>query len=77
MNAAQLIKALSTLPQDLPVYHVWDGEALTQIRHVWVSADNTKIVTADNGEVVYSEETAPANMVGKNLWIAPDTEQRV
>ena len=58
MKVSELILALQTMPQDAYVWHLWDGEARTQIKHVWLSR-NGRVMTADEEMVCYSESTRP------------------
>jgi hypothetical protein len=60
MKVNELIAALSKLPQDAEVWHLWDGEARTQIEHVWVSRRGD-VITADYGMVCYSSDSRPAD----------------
>jgi hypothetical protein len=56
MTAAELMQLLETMPPDARVWHVWDGEARTEVEHVWLARDGT-VVTADNNQVLYSTES--------------------
>ena len=37
------------MPQDAPVWHVWDDEARTEIQYVWETNDG-RVLTSDAGE---------------------------
>lgn len=52
-----MARKLLRLP-DLPVKHIWDGEARTFIKNIWVTPDNF-IATIDEGEAVYSAGDMP------------------
>ena len=59
MKAHDLAKKLLEGP-DLEVSHIWDGAARTSIEFVWVAkGGRPRIVTADCGEVVYSDVDRP------------------
>jgi len=58
VKVKELIAKLKEMPQEMEVWHVWDGEARTQLKHVWISR-NGKVITADDGESVYSTESRP------------------
>lgn len=60
MNVRDLIKALSAMPEDAEVWHLWDGECRTAIEHVWLARDGT-VVTSDYSEVCYSTESRPTS----------------
>ena len=59
MKVKDLITALQAMPQDADTWHLWDGEARTEIEHVWLSKDGN-VITADCNEPCYSTETQPA-----------------
>jgi hypothetical protein len=58
VKVCDLIAALSEMPPTAEVWHLWDGEARTQIEHVWLARSGA-VVTADNREVAYSTEDRP------------------
>lgn len=74
MKVNELIDELKNMPKDLEVWHLWDGEARTIINHVWVSMDGKRVITADDNEACYSNNTRPKNSPksSKNLfWNTP------
>ena len=74
MKASELIAALQEMPPDAEVWHLWDGEARTQIRHVWLSLGG-RVITADSGMVCYTGSTRPrtAPTAEEDLfWETPD-----
>lgn len=76
MNARELIEALKLMPSDAEVLHLWDGEARTGIKHIWLSRDGN-VITADDGMVCYSTETRPTNaptMEQDQYWQTPEAE---
>lgn len=58
MKVKELIKELETMPQDAEVWHLWDGEARTEINVVWLARDGN-VITADYDYVCYPTETRP------------------
>jgi hypothetical protein len=58
MQVKKLIKALKQMPQDAYVWHLWDGEARTQIKHVWLAREG-RVITADDEQVCYTGKTRP------------------
>lgn len=72
MKVKDLIKELSNLPQDADVWHIWDGEPRTEIKHVWLSIGG-EVMTADDGMVVYSHESRPEaeSMNQDSHWYTP------
>lgn len=58
MKVSQLIAALSAMPQDAEVLHLWDGEPRTAINHLWISRGGD-VVTADDDQVCYSTGARP------------------
>jgi hypothetical protein len=60
MNVRDLMRVLAIMPEDAKVFHLWDGEARTEIEHVWLSRGGT-VVTADFDMVSYSNEDRPTD----------------
>jgi hypothetical protein len=76
MKVKELIVALSSLPPDANVTHLWDGEARTAINHVWL-ARNGEVVTADDNMVCYSEGSRPCTaptQAQDRFWRTPNSE---
>jgi hypothetical protein len=60
MTVKALIEALQDMPQDVQVFHLWDGEPRTCIEHVWLARAGY-VMTADHAEVCYSDDPRPAS----------------
>lgn len=76
VKVKDLIKALQSMPQDARVLQLWDGEARTAIKHVWLSRSGD-VITADNGEFCHSTETRPIDAPTEQeykLWKTPGGE---
>lgn len=59
--AAKCLLVLAVaMPPEAEITHLWDGEARTNIRHVWLARGGF-VVTADHGMVCYSDATRPAS----------------
>lgn len=58
MTVKELIEALSKMPQDARVFHLWDGEPRTAINVVY-ETKNGKVMTADYRMVCYSTDARP------------------
>ncbi len=58
MKVKELIESLKQMPQDAYVWHLWDGEARTQIKHVWLAREG-RVITADDKQVCYTGKTRP------------------
>ena len=58
MKVKDLIEQLKAMPPEAEVFHLWDGEARTEINCVWL-AQSGKVITADFDEVAYSTKTRP------------------
>jgi len=74
MNVRDLIKALTAMPEDAEVLHLWDGACGTIIQNVWLARDGT-VVTSDYSEVCYSTESRPATAPTAEedyYWKSPD-----
>jgi len=67
MKVKDLIDSLQSMPKEAKVFHLWDGHARTEINHVWLSKIG-HVITADNGEVCYSDGDRPID--------APTTKQK-
>lgn len=79
MKVCELIAILNTMPAEAKVLHLWDGEARTEIQHVWLSKSG-KVITADTGMVCYSTPDRPlgAPTSGEEIyWRTPETGQLV
>ena len=63
MKVYQLISRLKEMPQDADVWHIWDGDARTEVECVWVGR-NGRVMTADIDESVYSLEDRPKDLAG-------------
>jgi hypothetical protein len=76
MFVKELIDALKDMPGEAEVLHIWDGEARTGIKYVWLSR-NGKVITSDYGMVCYSTESrpfdAPTSEENK-FWMMSDTQ---
>lgn len=59
MKVKELIAALSEMPPEAEVVHLWDGEPRTEIQLVWLSRAGF-VVTSDYDEICYSNDTRPA-----------------
>lgn len=73
MKVKELIKALQMCDENADVYHLWDGELRTEIKHVYMGKDG-KCVTADDGMVAYSDEARPIDAPTskeKRYWETP------
>lgn len=75
MKAHELAKALLELP-NVDVLGIYDGGALMEVRHVYLSKSNT-VCIADAGEPVYREAdrpiTAPRTFE-EPFWHTPEVE---
>lgn len=58
MKVPELIKVLKLMPSNAKVYHLWDGEARTEIKHVYL-ARSGNVITADDRQVAYCNEDRP------------------
>lgn len=58
MKVKDLIAALSVMPLDAEVWHLWDGHPYTAIELVWL-ARSGDVVTADYGMVCYEDLARP------------------
>jgi hypothetical protein len=58
MTVKELVEALSKMPQDARVFHLWDGEPRTAINVVY-ETKNGKVMTADYEMVCYSTDARP------------------
>ncbi len=75
MKVSQLISILQSLPQDATVWHLWDGEARTEINHVWLGRGGA-VITADCDHVAYSTCDRPFDAPDENeepSWRTPET----
>lgn len=74
MKVKGLIKALSQMPQDAEVGHIWDGALRTSIEFVWL-AKNGIVATCDFDKPVYSDsdrpKDAPTEKENSN-WCSPE-----
>lgn len=73
MKVKDLIRVLQTMPPEASVTHLWDGEARTNIEHVWLAREGF-VVTSDFGEVCYSNGTRPNDAPTEkenNYWHTP------
>jgi hypothetical protein len=76
MTAKQLILELHKLPEDMQVFHVWDGMPRTKIEFVWLSRDETKIITSDCSESVYDDKDRPNFVLaGTKYWRTPGARE--
>lgn len=76
MQVSELIEALKRMPQDAYVWHLWDGEARTQVKHVWLSRSG-RVITSDAGMVCYTESTRPSNAPTEaedKYWKTPNAQ---
>lgn len=76
MTVKELIEKLKLMPQDAQVGHVWDGSHGTGIEFVWETKDG-RVLTADNGEVVYSNDDRPSGaptVEEERYWTTPKEE---
>jgi hypothetical protein len=72
MKVKDLIEKLQALPPDADVYHIWDGEPRTAIEVVYLSKSGD-VMTADYGEMVYTELARPiGSQPGTRWWSLPD-----
>jgi hypothetical protein len=58
MTVKELIAELNKMPQDMKVFHLWDGEPRTAINLVW-EARGGFVMTSDFGESCYSDKARP------------------
>ncbi len=75
MKVSQLIDILRALPLDATVWHLWDGEARTEINHVWLGRGGT-VITADCDMVAYSTCDRPLDAPNEEeepYWCTPET----
>ena len=63
MNVKDLLESLSKMPKESPVDYVWDGEARSVVRHVWLSKKG-RVILSDQDEVVYTSSTRPVDAPG-------------
>lgn len=73
MTVQELIKALSKMPQDARVFHLWDGEPRTAINVVY-ETKNGKVMTADYEQVCYSDNAMPKDAFRTHIgayWHTP------
>lgn len=71
MTVKDLLKVLKTMPKDLEVWHLWDGDARTQVNHVWISRDG-RVITADTEEPCYKTSVRPPSAPSKkqlSVWV--------
>ena len=74
MTARELIFRLSRLPDNARVYHLWDGEARTEIEFVWESKDGS-IVTSDFAQHCRDENKIPVGeFLNDDGWGTPDRD---
>jgi len=77
MKVSELIEALQKMPQDAYVWHLWDGEARTQVKHVWLSRKG-RVITADDRMVCYTEGTRPSEAPTEEesrFWYTPESQR--
>lgn len=71
MRVNELIGILQTMPEEAEVFHLWDGEARTEIIKVWFSHSGC-VITADDEEECYSLDTCPDYVTEayfeKHIW---------
>lgn len=60
MKVSELIQQLQKMPQDASVFHLWDGEARTEINVVYQSKEGD-VITADFDMACYSTGSRPIN----------------
>ena len=71
MTVARLLAALARMPLTADVRYVYDGEARSDVDHVWLSRDG-HVVLAQSDEPVYSKESQPSNAVEEDgYWYTP------
>lgn len=73
-NVSELIEALKRMPADAKVSHIWDGNAYTQIKFIWLGRDG-EVKTSDYNQFVYGDidrpECAPLDKDDR-YWSTPE-----
>jgi len=64
MKVSQLINELSSFPQDLDCYMLYDGALRSSIEFVYISNSNN-VGFADSGDVIYYDECRPQGSPSK------------
>lgn len=72
MKVQELIDALSSMPPDAEVLHLWDGEPRTAIEHVWLSIAGD-VITSDDGQVCYNHKDRPESASKARYWRSPES----
>lgn len=72
MKVKDALKLLSQMPPDAELRYLWDGEARSVVRHVWM-ARNGDVILADQDEPVQVVDERPANAPGEedSSWSTP------
>lgn len=70
MKCSELIAKLQTMPQDHPVFFVYDGMPRGQVMHAW-QAVNGQIIMADSCEPIYANEHRPDEFKNEIYWSTP------